>query len=109
MARMELWTGLAALKPKPEYNNFRMFEGKGAYVHIAAWAESQAAFEEHVKKQADELECILCELEDVDLMDAKMEQDDYPVEFIGIRSRATTHPEDTIFGTFHSWMQDDAN
>ena len=50
MSDGDIWTGIACLKANPKVRNFRRFgEGKGAYVNVVAWVESQAAFEEKVK------------------------------------------------------------
>src|SRR5438128_10973505 len=55
---MELWIGLAGLKANPNCTNFKRFgKGKGAYVHIATWADSRDAFEQRVKKAVEELDC----------------------------------------------------
>jgi hypothetical protein len=53
------------------------------------------------------LDCIVYGIEEVGLLDAKMEVDNYPEEFIDMRATATRQPEDTVFGPFHTWRQDD--
>ena len=107
---MKLWAGLAELKANPNCKNFRRFgEGKGAFVWVAAWAESPPAFETKVRAVSEGLDCILYGLEKVELLDAKMETDEYPEEFIDMRATATRQPEDTVFGTFHTWSQEDSN
>lgn len=106
---MELWVGLAELKANPNCKNFRRFgKGKGAFVWVAAWAESQAVFEANVKVMSEGLDCIVCGLEEVGLLDTKMEASSYPEEFINMRATATRQPQDTVFGPFHTWRQDDA-
>ena len=105
---MELWVGLAELRANPNCKDFRRFgKGKGAFVWVAAWAESRAAFETNVKVMSEGLDCILYGLEEVGLLDAKMEADTYPEEFAEMRATATRHPQDTVFGTFHVWRQED--
>jgi hypothetical protein len=108
---MELWVGLATLKADPNCKNFRRFEdGKGAYVNVVRWAESAQDFEEKVRHiAARELDCILIELEGVELLEERMATDEFPDEFINMRATAYRQREDTVFGTFHIWMQDDAN
>lgn len=107
---MQLWVGLAGVKPNPQCKEFRRFgEGKGAYIHSAAWAESQAAFGERIKRAVEELDCILCEWDDVSLLEARLEGDDYPEEFLDMRTTAVDNPDDTVFGTFHIWLQNDDN
>ncbi len=107
---MDLWGGLACLKPKPDVKDFRRFgRGKGAYVHVVAWAESAQSFEEQDRKQTESSDCILVELEDVELLETKMRAPDYPEEFIDMRETAMRQPEDTVFGRFHTWSQEDAN
>ena len=106
----DVWFGLASLKAKPDVKNFRRFgKGKGAYVNVVAWADSQAAFEEKVKRHTEDLDCILVELEHVQLLESRMNLRDFPEEFINMRQTATRHPEDTVFGAFHVWHQEDAN
>lgn len=107
---MELWTGLAALKPNPKCVEFRRFgRGKGAYVNIVAWAESLEHFSERVRLSAEGLDCILIELKDVRLLEEKMQEDGFPHEFINMRATAYRQPNDMVYGTFHTWLQNDAN
>jgi hypothetical protein len=105
-----MWTGLACLKANPRVKNFRRFgKGKGAYVNVVAWAKSQATFEAKVKQHAGELDCILLELENVKLLETRMEGKDVPEELITMRDTANRQRDDTVWGTFHIWHQEDAN
>lgn len=104
---MKLWIGLAGLKPKPKCKRFG--KGKGAYVHIAAWAESREAFEEHVKKRVDGLDCYLWDFDDVGLIEDRIKSGDFPDEFLDIQSVAIRNPQDTVYGDFHVWERNDAN
>lgn len=107
---MRLWIGLAGLKPNPKCKGFRRFDGgKGAYVHIATWAESREAFESRVQREAEEIDCILCEIDDVALLEKRLEAADDQEELIDMRTTATNQPEAAVFGTFHIWMSDDSN
>jgi hypothetical protein len=107
---MDLWTGLACLKANPEVKGFRRFgEGKGAWVNVVACVESQAAFEERVRRHSEGMDCILVELEQVQLLEARMSADDYPEELITMRETAARQTSDTVFGTFHTWDQEDSN
>jgi hypothetical protein len=110
MADGDVWTGIACLKANPKVKNFRRFgKGKGAYVNVVAWADSQAAFEEKVKRHTEGLDCILVELANVQLLESRMNMPDFPEELITMRQTANRQPSDTMFGTFHIWDQDDAN
>jgi hypothetical protein len=108
---MELWVGLAAVKGDPRCKDFRRFgKGKGACVNVVAWAESREQFEQKVRNIAmRDLDCILCELENVGFLEERMKTGDFPDEFINMRATTYRQPEDTVFGTFHTWLQDDAN
>jgi hypothetical protein len=107
---MELWTGLAALKRDPKCKNFRRFgTGKGAYVNVVAWADSREHFADRVRESAANLDCILVELEEITAVENRMKADDFPEEFIDMRATAYRQPKDIVFGTFHTWVQDDAN
>jgi hypothetical protein len=110
-AAMELWTGLACLVADPKCEEFRRFgdDGKGAYVNIVAWADSEESFVERVRQAAIELDCILLEIDSTQLLDSRMEEPDYPDELITMRATAQRQPNDTIFGCFHIWAQSDVN
>ena len=107
---MELYAGLACLKANPNCKDFRRFgDGKGAYVHVLAWADSREAYSKRVQTTAEELDCILVELEDVALLEIKMDSGDFPDEFFEMRDTAVRQPKDVVFGTFHVWHADEAN
>jgi hypothetical protein len=107
---MEIWTGLACLKANPKVKGFRRFgRGKGAYVNVVACAASQETFQEAVKRHAEQLDCILVELDEVQLLETRMSGDAYPEEFIDMRQTATRQPNDMVFGCFHIWEQDESN
>ena len=106
----DIWVGIACLKANPKVKNFRRFgKGKGAYVNVVAWANSQTAFEEKVKRHSEGLDCILVDLEQVQLLESRMLAPDYPEKFITMRQTANRQRDDTMFGTFHIWYQEDAN
>jgi hypothetical protein len=107
---MDFWTGLACLKANPRVKGFRRFgKGKGAWVNIVACVESREAFEERVKRHVEGLDCILVELDNVQLLEARMGEEDCPEELITMRETAARQTGDTIFGTFHIWHQGDSN
>jgi len=107
---MNIWTGLACLKANPTVKGFRRFgNGKGANVNVVACVQSKAAFEERVKRHAEGMDCILVELEHVQLVEARMSEEDYPEELITMRETAARQTADTVFGTFHTWHQEDSN
>ena len=109
MSDGNIWVGLACLKANPKAKNFRRFgRGKGAYVNVVSWAESKRAFEEKVQRHTEGLDCVLVELEEVQLLESRMETADFPEELITMRQTANRQPSDTVFGTFHIW-QEDAN
>ena len=108
---MNLWTGLACLVSDPNCANFKRFgDGKGAYVHVVAWAESQERFRDRVIAiAAEQLDCIVREIEDVDLLENKMQGEDFPEEFLNMRETAHRQRNDVVFGTFHTWLESDVN
>jgi hypothetical protein len=108
---MEVWTGVACLVANPECEGFRRFgdDGKGAYVNLVASVNSEAEFTERVERVVPTLDCILLELDDVQLLDKRMEKPDYPEELITMRSTAERQPGDLVLGTFHIWIESDIN
>jgi len=108
---MELWTGLVCLVANPACKHFKRFgDGKGAYVNVVAWADSAKHFEERLTAIAEQqLDCIVQEIEQVELLESALEREGCPEEFFTMRATAERQPNDVVFGTFHVWTQDDVN
>ena len=108
---MEIWTGIACLVADPQCQGFRRFgdDGKGAYVNIVASAASESEFRERVNRIVPTLDCILLELDGVQLLETRMEEPDYPEELITMSATAQRQPLDLVFGTFHTWIQSDVS
>ena len=107
---MELWTGLVCLVADPACKYFKRFgDGKGAYVNVVAWAESAKHFEQRVNASAERLDCLVREMEQVELLEAALRREGCPDEFFTMRATAERQPNDVVFGTFHVWAQDDVN
>lgn len=108
---MEIWTGLACLVADPKCEGFRRFgdDGKGAYVNVVASANSESEFIERVERIVPTLDCILLELDQVQLIDERIEEPDSPEELITMRSTAQRQPADLVFGAFHIWTESDIN
>jgi hypothetical protein len=108
---MELWTGLVCLVANPACLHFKRFgDGKGAYVNVVALAESAKHFEERVTAIAEQqLDCIVQEIEQVELLESALAHEGCPDEFFTMRATAERQPNDVVFGTFHVWIQDDVN
>ena len=107
----ELWTAIACLKADPKCADFKRFGegGQGAYVNVVAWADSEEAFSERIKQIASELDCLLEELDEVRLLDDRMEDSESPEELITMRETAWRQQRDIIFGTFHTWAGNDVH
>jgi hypothetical protein len=108
---MKLWTGLVCLVANPACKDFRRFgEGKGAYVNVVAWAESAKHFEERVTAIAQgQLDCIVREMENVELLEAVVLRKGCADELFTMRATAERQPNDVVFGDFHVWTQNDLN
>ncbi len=55
---------------------------------------------------SESLDCVLYGLEGVGLLEEKMEASNYPEEFINMRATATRQRQDTVFGRFYTYKQD---
>jgi hypothetical protein len=106
---MQLWTAIACVVADPACKPFRRFgdDGKGAYVNVVAWAESEEDFHKRIERASKELDCILLELDGVQLLETRMEEPDFPDELLEMRTTAMRQREDTVFGTLHIWTQSD--
>ena len=70
----------------------------------------QKHFEGRVTAIAEEqLDCIVREMEQVELLEAALQRENCPDEFFTMRATADRQPNDVLFGTFHIWVQDDVN
>lgn len=111
IARRDALRQAICLVANPRCKNFKRFgDGKGAYVNVVAWAESAKHFERRVIAIADQqLDCIVLELEQVELLEAALDCEGCPDEFFTMQGTAERQPEDVLFGTFHVWTQDDVH
>ncbi len=62
-----------------------------------------------MKFMSEGLDCILYGLEQVEPLEEKIERGECDEQFINMRTTATRQPQDTVFGTFQTWDQDDRN
>jgi hypothetical protein len=107
---MDIWTGLVCLVADPACKDFKRFGyGKGAYVNAVSWAESAGHFEGRVAIAADQLDCIVREIEQIELLEVALQRERCPDEFFTMQATAERQPDDVLFGTFHIWHQDDVN
>ena len=58
---------------------------------------------------AEQLDCIVREIEQIELLEAALHREECPDEFFTMRATAERQPDDVLFGTFHIWDQDDVN
>jgi len=56
-----------------------------------AWAKSQSEFEGKVRRHTETLDRILVELENVQFLEFRMEQDDFPEELVRMRETAAVN------------------
>jgi hypothetical protein len=78
-------------------------------VNVVGCVESQRAFEERVMRHVEGLDCILVELENVQLLEARMSDEELPEDLITMREAAVRQTADTVFGTFHIYHQEGSN
>lgn len=76
---------------------------------MVAFARSKEEFGQRVEKAATELDCVLLELEHIELLDDRVENPQSPEELIDMRNTAHRQPSDIIFGMFYTWVQSDEN
>ena len=57
----------------------------------------------------EQLDCIVCEMEKVELLESTLQREGCSDEFFTMRTTAERQPNDVVFGGFHVWAQDDAN
>jgi hypothetical protein len=102
----ELWIGLAEVIALPGCK--RLGTGKGAFVKVALWANSDSDFYSRVAKAISELDLELLELEDREPLTKKMAHNQAGDETLQMAETARMNPTDVVFGTFHIWENTDA-
>jgi len=102
----EIWIGLAEVVALPGCK--RLGDGKGAFVKIALWADSDSDFFAKVNKAISELDLHLLELEDREPLAKRLSQIEAGDETLQMEETARMNPEDVVFGTFHIWQKTDA-
>ena len=78
-------------------------------MNVVAWAESAKHFEQRVTASAEQLDCLIREMEKIELLEVALEREECPEEFFTMRTTAERQPNDVVFGTFHIWAEDDVN
>jgi len=101
----EIWIGLAEVVALPGCK--RLGDGKGAFVKIALWADSDSDFSAKVNKAISELDLHLLELEDREPIAEMLSRIQAGDETKQMAETARMNPEDVVFGTFHIWQKTD--
>ncbi len=100
----EIWIGLAEVVALPGCK--RLGSGKGAFVKVALWADSDADFYSKAKRAISELDLHLLELEEREPVAERLSR--AGDEMTQMAETARKNPEDVVFGTFHIWQKTDA-
>jgi len=102
----EIWIGLAEVVALPGCK--RLGSGKGAFVKVALWADSDSDFYSRTTKAISELDLQLLELEDREPLSKRLARTQAGDETLQMAETARMNPGDVVFGTFHIWEKTDA-
>lgn len=101
----EIWIGLAEVLALPGCK--RLGTGKGAFVKVMSWANSESDFYSKIRSAVSELDLELIELEDREPLAKRMSRNPGGDETTQMADTARTNPNDIVFGTFHIWEKTD--
>lgn len=102
----QIWIGLAEVVPLPGCR--RLGIGKGAFVKVALWANSDSDFCSKASKAIFELDLKLLELEDREPIANRLTRSGAGEETLLMAETAEASPNDAVFGTFQVWENTDA-
>ena len=102
----EIWIGLAEVVALPGCK--RLGSGKGAFVKVALWADSDADFCSRIRTAISELDLELVELDDREPLARRISRNQAGDESVQMAETARINPNDVVFGTFHIWENTDA-
>jgi hypothetical protein len=104
--KSEIWIGVAEVVALPGCK--RLGTGKGAFVNVALWADSDSDFYSRASRAISALDLEMLELEDREPMAKRLSRKGASEETLQIAETAGKHPEQIVFGTFHVWEKTDA-
>src|SRR6202035_1950974 len=94
--KSEIWIGLADVVPLPGCK--RLGTGKGAFVKVALWANSDSDFCSKVARAISDLDLKLLELEDREPIVNRLIHSKVGEETLLIAETAKMNPNDAVFG-----------
>ena len=107
---MELYAGLACLKANPNCKDFRRFGNRNRPLCACfRLGQLREAYSKRVQTITEELDCILVDLEEVELLEIKMDSGDFPEEFFEMRNTAVRQPKMLFLEPSTSGMRDEVN
>jgi len=108
-APMELWIGMAEVRPD-EGKSRILGESRGAFVNIVTWANDRASYLRSAETVIADLGGLffaeIVDAEPVRLRRSRIGGFESDVE--DMISRAENNPDAIIYGTFHTFLNDDA-
>jgi hypothetical protein len=104
--KREIWIGLADVVALPGCK--RLGRGKGAFVKVVLWADSDSDFYSKAKKAISELDLHLSELEDREPLVERLSRIEAGDETLQMAETVRMNPDSVVFGTFHIWEKTDA-
>ena|SRR5436309_3098777 len=104
---MEIWIGLVEVRPLGGCE--LLDNARGAFINIVAWAASSDEYTSKVESSSAELSLFVVEITMLEPVGSRRERvGDLSEEIEGVISRSLDHPDEIVFGTFHTYKRDDA-
>jgi len=100
----ELWIGMVELRPLKRPAS----EPAGAFTNIVTWARDKAEFRTKAEIIAAEFEMYSVEIEDEEPVEQRLKNHSIDEKVEDPIERATLNPDAILYGSFHSYMNDDA-
>ena len=101
---MELWIGLVELKPLDR----QAYGAAGAFTNIVTWASDPESFRRKADTIAATLDMYVMDVEGAEPVADRAEGRSMTEEIDDMLSRAQSNPSAIVYGTFHSYLFDEA-
>jgi hypothetical protein len=102
----EVWIGYVEVRQLPGVDHQIALSGRGAYVWVACWANDEESYRARVEEVGSEYGLFVVEVEEAIPL-SKAEDEGIPNEEIAnLCEQASKNGNYCIFGTFHSYPND---
>jgi hypothetical protein len=104
----QLWIGITEVRPSSAKPNETIGHAKGAFVNIVTWASDAPEFKRNAELILDALGLIVVDVQNPEPVVVRRSKAEFDEAIKDMIDRAKSNPNAIIYGTFHTYKNDDA-